>query len=88
MARFLSGRRAAALLTMTVCDASAHTPHAIVMRLNTELHAILAMPNTRERLAALGLEPVRTSPEEHAAEIKTEFARWTPITKATGMRID
>jgi tripartite-type tricarboxylate transporter receptor subunit TctC len=58
------------------------------MRLNAELHAILAMPNARERLAVLGLEPVPSSPEEHAAEIKAEFAHWKPITKALGMRID
>ena len=76
------------MLCCGLLTASAHTPHVLVMRLNTELHAILAMPNTRERLTALGLEPIPTSPEEHAAKIKTEFARWTPITKATGMRID
>jgi tripartite-type tricarboxylate transporter receptor subunit TctC len=58
------------------------------MRVNTELRAILGMPNVRERLAVLGLQPIPGSPEEHAAEIKAEFARWTPIIKATGMRVD
>jgi tripartite-type tricarboxylate transporter receptor subunit TctC len=68
--------------------APARTPEAIVMRVNTELRAILGMPNVRERLALLGLQPIPGSPEEHAAEIKAEFARWTPIIKATGMRVD
>jgi hypothetical protein len=33
------------------------------MRLHTELRAILATPNVRERLAVLGLEPIPSSPE-------------------------
>ena len=68
--------------------APARTPHAIVARLNAGLRAILAMPEVRERLAALGLEPIPSSPEQHAAQIKAEFARWTPIIKSTGMRVD
>jgi tripartite-type tricarboxylate transporter receptor subunit TctC len=68
--------------------APARTPHAIVTRLNTELRAILATPNVRKRLEVLGLEPIPSSPQEHAAQIKAEFARWTPIIKVTGMRID
>jgi len=42
----------------------------------------------RKRLEVLGLEPIPSSPQEHAAQIKAEFARWTPIIKVTGMRID
>jgi tripartite-type tricarboxylate transporter receptor subunit TctC len=42
----------------------------------------------RERLAAFGLETIGSTPEQHAAHIKSEFARWTPIIKATGMRLD
>ena len=43
--------------------APARTPHAIVTRLNRELRAILEMPDVRERLAALGLETIPSTPE-------------------------
>jgi tripartite-type tricarboxylate transporter receptor subunit TctC len=68
--------------------APARTPGAIVARLNRELRAILAMSETRSRLAAFGLETIPSTPEEHAAHLRAELARWTPIIKATGMRID
>jgi tripartite-type tricarboxylate transporter receptor subunit TctC len=68
--------------------APARTPNAIVMQLNRELRTILEMSDTRSRLAALGLETIPSTPEEHLAHLKAEFARWTPIIKATGMRID
>ena len=68
--------------------APARTPHAIVMRLNRELRAILETPDVRERLAGLGLETIGSTPEQHAAHLKSEFVRWTPIIKATGMKLD
>jgi tripartite-type tricarboxylate transporter receptor subunit TctC len=68
--------------------APARTPPHIVTRLNRELLAILDKPDVRERLSALGLEPIGSTPEAHAAHIKAEFARWTPIIKATGMKLD
>jgi tripartite-type tricarboxylate transporter receptor subunit TctC len=68
--------------------APARTPHAVITRLNRDLRAILEMPDVRERLTALGLETIGSTPEQHAAQIKSEFARWTPIIKATGMRLD
>jgi tripartite-type tricarboxylate transporter receptor subunit TctC len=68
--------------------APARTPHAIIARLNRELLAILAMTDVRERLASLGLETIGSTPEQHAAHIRSEFARWTPIIKSTGMRLD
>ena len=68
--------------------APARTSPAIITRLNRELRAILEMQDVRERLAALGVEPVGSTPEQHAAHIKSELARWTPVIKATGMRVD
>lgn len=42
----------------------------------------------RERLAALGAEPVWTAPEEFGAFIKSEINRWAPVIKASGARAD
>lgn len=68
--------------------APANTPGTIVTRLNRELIAVLATPDVRERLALLGLEVTASTPQAHAAHIQAELARWTPVIKASGMRID
>src|SRR5688572_28868460 len=43
------------------------TPPEVVARLNAEIVRILAAPEMKERLAALGAEPVGNKPEEFAA---------------------
>ena len=68
--------------------APARTAPVIVTRLNRELRSILEMPDVRERLSTLGLEIIGSTPDQHAAHIKWEFARWTPIIKASGMKLD
>ena len=68
--------------------APAKTPRAIVDRLNRELRTILGMMEVRERLSVLGLEPVGSTPSEHAAHLEAELARWTPVVKFAGLRID
>lgn len=68
--------------------APANTAPAIVDRLNRELRAIVKMPDVRERLAILGLEPVGSTPAEHLAHLKAELTRWTPVVKAAGLKVD
>lgn len=46
------------------------------------------MTEVRERLSLLGLEPVGSTPGEHAAHLEAELARWTPVVKFAGLRID
>jgi tripartite-type tricarboxylate transporter receptor subunit TctC len=57
----------------------AHSPRAIVMRLNQEVVKILAAPDVRQRLASFDLEPVGNSPEQMAAHIKSEIAKWAKV---------
>ena len=66
--------------------APAGTPREVVARLNTELLRILERPEVRAQLAALGMEPSTTSPEQFAVDMKADFARWEPLLKATGAR--
>ena len=66
--------------------APAQTPRAIVDRLNREVVAILRQPEVRDRLAADGAEAVGNSPEEFAAHIRRELARWAAVIKAAGIR--
>jgi tripartite-type tricarboxylate transporter receptor subunit TctC len=59
--------------------APARTQRAIVDTLNREIVKITRIPELRERLAADGAEPAGTSPEEFAAHIKRELARWAKV---------
>ncbi|MDB5926397.1 MAG: hypothetical protein JWN13_5333 [Betaproteobacteria bacterium] len=59
--------------------APAATPRPIVQKLNSEIVRIARTPDVRERLAADGADPVGSSPEEFAAYIKRELARWARV---------
>jgi hypothetical protein len=43
------------------------------------------LDSVKERLAALGLDPVLNTPDEFAAEIKTEMARWAKVIQDAGI---
>jgi tripartite-type tricarboxylate transporter receptor subunit TctC len=62
------------------------TPPEIVARLHAEVAKILHAPEMKERLAALGAEPVGNTPDEFGAFIKAERARWGRIIKEKGIR--
>lgn len=66
----------------------AGTPREIVMRLNTELAKIGATPDFRDRLIQSGGGPVHTSPEEFAAFLKKELARFTRAIRDSGARLE
>jgi tripartite-type tricarboxylate transporter receptor subunit TctC len=64
------------------------TPREIVNRLSTEVGRALRSNELRERLAAMGSEPVGTTPDEAAARIRREIARYTPVIKQAGIRAE
>ena len=66
--------------------APAGTPKAIVDRLQKETARILETPVMKERLAIEGAEPVGNKPEEFAALIKEEMAKWSDVAKAAGIK--
>lgn len=66
--------------------APAGTPKAIVDRLQKETARILETPVMKERLAIEGAEPVGNKPEEFAALIKDEMAKWSEVAKAAGIK--
>lgn len=66
----------------------AGTPREIVMRLNAELAKITASRDFRERLIESGGGPVHTSPEEFAAYLKTELARYTRAVRDSGAKVE
>ncbi len=63
-----------------------NAPREVVSRLSAELLRVLKMPDVRERLAAAGTEPAGNLPEEYAAMIKTDLAKWAQVIKAAGIK--
>ena len=59
----------------------AGTPRVIVQRLNAEIVKIIALPEVRERLDMLGVDPVANTSEEFAAFQKAEIAKWAKVIK-------
>jgi tripartite-type tricarboxylate transporter receptor subunit TctC len=60
----------------------------IVHRLSAEVARALRAPDVRERLVALGNQPLGTTPEEAAARIKREFPRYSAAIKQANIRPD
>lgn len=58
-----------------------------VKQLGAAVGAVLAKPEVRERLLAIGLIPVGSTPEGLAQELAANTAFWQPIVKATGYKI-
>ena len=65
--------------------APAGTPPGIITWLHKETAAIVGTPSIRDRLAVDGLEAVASSPDEFAALIKADIAKWTRLVKSAGM---
>jgi tripartite-type tricarboxylate transporter receptor subunit TctC len=68
--------------------APAGTPRAIIERLNKELRTILASDEMRKRLTADGSDPAPSTPEEYAANIKREEAKWATLVQKLGLKIE
>ena len=67
---------------------AAGTPRPIIERLNVEINAILKDPAIKNALNAQGFELIGGSPEEFAALIKSESAKWAPVIVKTGAKVD
>ena len=65
--------------------APAKTPAAIVARLNRELVAIMQDPAMKAWMESRGAEAVTSSPEEFAAYIKKDLAKWARVVKEAGI---
>jgi tripartite-type tricarboxylate transporter receptor subunit TctC len=68
--------------------APAGTPRPIVTRLNAELVKIMHAPELKERLASLATDPATSTPEEFAAYIKQEIAKWAEVVRKAGLKAE
>jgi len=66
----------------------AGTPRAIVTKMNGQVRKIVEAPEVRKRLIDLGADPETNTPEQFAAYVKSEKARWGKVVQDTGARVD
>ncbi|UIF85780.1 tripartite tricarboxylate transporter substrate binding protein [Cupriavidus sp. UYPR2.512] len=68
--------------------APAGTPPDVIHRIQQEVAKALHAPAVRERLQAQGAEPVGNTPEQFAAFIRAETAKWAKVVKDSGAKVD
>jgi tripartite-type tricarboxylate transporter receptor subunit TctC len=74
--------------TMQAVLVPAGTPRPVVDLLHDEIKAIVAEPDIRDRFAALGLDPVASAPDEFAAQIRREIAKWGKVIRDANIRME
>ena len=62
------------------------TPQAIIERLHRAIAAVVAMPEVRARLSALGFEPIASTPQQFADRIRSEIEKWAKVIRAANIK--
>lgn len=68
--------------------APAKTPNDVMQRVSAEVRAIVALPETQDRINKMGFIPVGNTPEQFAAVYKSEFPVWERVVKMSGAKLD
>jgi tripartite-type tricarboxylate transporter receptor subunit TctC len=76
-----AGIKGMEVINITGVLAPAGTPPDIVAKLNAAMLKAIARPEVKERFATLGVEPLGGTPDEFAAFIRDDFAKWTQVIK-------
>ena len=74
--------------TWTAVVVPAGTPKEIIAQLNRMIAGDRRAPDMKQRLAALGYEPIGSSPEECTEFFKTEMAKWSKVIRASGIKAE
>lgn len=83
-----SGLAGMDLVTWIGFVAPAGTDRAIVSKLNREITRILKLPETQEKLGALGMDVVASSPEQFSQTIKDDAVKLGGVIRAAGIKLD
>jgi tripartite-type tricarboxylate transporter receptor subunit TctC len=67
---------------------AASTPNEVVARLSRAVSAAVKAPDVAERMAAIGMEPAGTTPEQYQKILREEYERFGSLIKRIGMRIE
>jgi tripartite-type tricarboxylate transporter receptor subunit TctC len=76
------------VINITGVLAPAGTSAEIINKLNAAILKVLSLQATKERFAGIGLEPAASTPEQFAAYIKEDFARWTKVVKEANIKVE
>ena len=68
--------------------APAATPKPIVDLLQRQIARIVALPDVKQKLDALGFSPVASTPEAYAAQIKGDIETWSKVVRDANIRVD
>jgi tripartite-type tricarboxylate transporter receptor subunit TctC len=64
----------------------AGAPKDVIALLNREINKTIALPELREKFAALGLDPVGGTPEDFARDMRAEGDKWAGVIKAANIK--
>ena len=66
----------------------AGTPKPVVELLQRQIARIVALPEVKERLDALGFAPVASTPEAYAAQIKGDIETWSKVVRDANIKVE
>ena len=66
----------------------AHLPSELVARIQRDVSRVVNQPDNRERLVSLGVDMIAGTPDEFAAYLRAEIARYTKVIKETGIKAE
>jgi tripartite-type tricarboxylate transporter receptor subunit TctC len=67
---------------------AANTPKPIITRLNTEINAVLQEADVVQKMHGFGFDLIGGTPEQFGALISGEAAKWAPVIKKVGLKVD
>lgn len=68
--------------------APAKVPSHIIQKINADLNDVVKSKDVTEKFAAQGAEPYLTTPQEFAAVLKADIAKWSLVVKSSGASVD
>jgi len=68
-------------------SAPARTPKDIVNRINADVAKVLQAPDIIDKFRNEGAEPASMTPEQFAAFVRSEIAKWNKVIKLAGIKI-
>ncbi len=68
--------------------APAGTPAAVIQKISTDIAQSIKTKDFAQKLLAMGLDPVGSTPQEYGERIRSDIAKWAPVIKATGATAD
>ena len=68
--------------------APAGTPKPIIDKLHADMVKVMAMPDVRERFAAVGGDTIANTPAQYGAHVEAELKKWGQVIKSTGIKVD